>query len=67
MSSLMEDLDELMMPYRCKFDKAFVPNEWFEFYDWMNKTYGRGNWDIDKNVARFKREDDLTLFILRWL
>lgn len=67
MSSLMEDLDELMMPYRCKFDKAFEPIEWFGFYDWMNKTYGRGNWDIDKNVACFKREEDLALFILRWL
>jgi len=67
MSSLMEDLDQLMMPYRCKFDKALTTESWHEWYVWMNDTYDMDAWYIEKNEVWFKREKDLTLFMLRWL
>ena len=65
-SSLLEDLDELMYPYRCEFGKAMATADWFEWYKWMNQTYGASDWCIEKNVVWFKREEDMVLFILRW-
>lgn len=65
--SFLDDLDGLMMPHRCEFDKALNPDEWYELYDWLSNTCGAGNSFIEKNVICFKKEEHLIWFKLRWL
>jgi len=66
MSSLMEDIDALMHPFRCKFGQAFTPDEWHDWYEWMIETYGMDDWYLERNTIAFKREEDLMMFLLRW-
>ena len=64
--SLIEELDELMMPHRCKFERALTSEQWQEWYDWMNDTCGMNGWFIENNKVGFAKEENLMLFLLRW-
>ena len=64
--SLMEDLDQLMMPYTCKFEQALTPDQWHQWYEWMNNTCGTDGWYVEKNKVSFAKEKNLMLFLLRW-
>ena len=67
MSKFLDDLDQLMMPYRCDFDKALKPDEWREIYNWLDSTCGKNKWYSGKNEFCFAREQHLIMFKLRWL
>lgn len=67
MSSILEDLDDLMMPYRCTFDRALKVAEWTELYQWLDFTCGKNKWTSQANEFWFAREEHLMMFKLRWL
>ena len=66
MSSLFEDLDDLMMPYRCVYNKAHTDKEWQEIYKWLDFTCGEFNWYIENFKFCFSKEEHLIMFTLRW-
>ena len=65
--SLIEDLDQLMMPYSCVYAKAHTSEEWQEIYGWLDHTCGKNKWYSDRNIFRFPKEEYLIMFKLRWL
>ena len=67
MSKFLDDLDELMMPYRCAHQKVYNVFEWREITDWLDATCGKNKWYADRNEICFAREKHLVLFMLRWL
>jgi hypothetical protein len=49
----------------------FKSNDWYgkiwpDYSEWCNQTYGWGNWEYYYGQFLFKREEDATLFRLRW-
>lgn len=68
MSSLLEDLDELMWPIKFKLDQKISRAEYYDLVDWCNIQFGMNGWWMDeKYYMRLKKEEHRTLFILRWL
>lgn len=67
MSTLLDDLDYLMMPHRCVYTNAHTNEGWQEIYNWLDANCGRHKWYIgDGSQFWFTKEEHLILFILRW-
>jgi hypothetical protein len=64
--SLIDDIDDLMWPVFVKFDKALVPDEWYELDCWCNQQFGKDGWWLEKGVMRLRKEEHATIFLLRW-
>jgi hypothetical protein len=65
--SLQHDLDSLMWPVMLKFNKSMNLNEWWDFTDWCNDTFGMNGWFLDgHNRMYLRKEEYATIFVLRW-
>jgi hypothetical protein len=61
-------LDDLMMPHRFEYTrKQMAPDAtWSEIYDWLDANCGPNKWYHQNGEFCFTREEQMTLFILRW-
>jgi hypothetical protein len=64
--SLIDDLDDLMFPFQCKFPRKLTPDEWYTLVEWCNDTCGKNKWWAEQNLIRFRQEEHMMLFLLRW-
>lgn len=67
MSKLLDDLDDLMMPYRCSLTKCPLARDWGEIINWLDSTCGEKKWHVERNEIYFAREKHVVWFVLRWL
>ena len=67
MSSLQEDLDDLMWPVRFKFDRKMSRAEYYDLVDWCNDRFGMNGWFHESNGYMWlKKEQYQTMFMLKW-
>ena len=68
MSSLLEDLDDLMWPVRIEFLRKFTPREYSDFVDWCNDYFGMNGWFHASNgYIWLRKEEHEIIFILKWI